>query len=100
MAEEKQKAAIELRKQRATWEKNFHARVKSEVKRGVKAGVEEQRKQYKKQETELRKTKNKMDQLERSLELSANRYETANDEIKRLKEQIKKGITPQIEGSC
>ena len=39
-----------------------------------------------------------MDQLERSLELSANRYETASNEMKRLKEQIKKGITPQIEG--
>jgi hypothetical protein len=98
MAQEKKRAATELREQRATWEKKFHERVKSEVKQGVKAGVEEQRKQFKKQETELRKTKNKMDQLERSLELSASRYETASDEIKRLKEQIKKGITPQIEG--
>ena len=98
MAQEKKKAAIELREQRARWERKFHERLKSEVKQGVKAGVEEQRKQYKKQEAELRKTKNKMDQLERSLELSASRYETASDEIKRLKEQIKKGITPQIEG--
>lgn len=98
MAQEKKKAARELREERARWEKRFHERVKSEVKQGVKAGVEEQRKQYKKQETELRKTKNKMNQLERSLELSADRYETASDEIKRLKEQIKKGITPQIEG--
>ena len=98
MAQEKKKAARELREQRATWEKKLHERVKSEVKQGVKAGVEEQRKQYKKKETELRKTKNKMDQLEKSLELSANRYETASNEIKRLKEQIKKGITPQIEG--
>ncbi len=98
MAQEKKKAAKELREQRARWEKRFHERVKSEVKQGVKAGVDEQRKQFKKQETELRKTKNKMDQLQRSLELSANRYETASVEIKRLKEQIKKGITPQIEG--
>jgi hypothetical protein len=98
MAQEKKKAARELREERARWEKKFHERVKSEVKQGVKAGVEEQRKQYKRQETELRKTKNKMNQLERSLELSASRYETASDEIKRLKEQIKKGITPQIEG--
>jgi hypothetical protein len=72
--------------------------VKSQVKQGVKAGVEEQRKHFKKQETDLRKTKNKMNQLEKSLELSADRYEKASDEIKQLKEQIKKGITPQIEG--
>ncbi|MGH9711888.1 MAG: DUF2130 domain-containing protein [Candidatus Acidiferrales bacterium] len=98
MAEERKKATNELREQRARWEKSLHERVRSEVRRGVKVGVEEQRKQYKKQEAELRKTKNKMDQLERSLALSANKYEIANDEIKRLKEQIKKGITPQIEG--
>jgi len=98
MAEERKKAALELREQRARWEKRFDERVKSEVKQGVKAGVEEQRKQYKKQEAELRKSKSKMDQLERSLQLSANKYETASNEIQRLKEQMKKGITPQIEG--
>jgi hypothetical protein len=98
MAEEKKKAAIELKEQRARWEKRFQEKLKSEVKQGVKAGVEEERKQYQKKEIELRKTKNKMDQLKRSLELSANKHETALNEIKRLKEQIKKGITPQIEG--
>ncbi len=98
VAEEKKKAATQLREQRVAWEKKFDERLKSEVKQGIKTGVEEQKKQYKKQEAELRKTKNKMDQLEKSLELSANRYETASNEIKRLKEQIKKGITPQIEG--
>ena len=39
-----------------------------------------------------------MKQLENSLNLSATKYERANDEIRRLKEQIEKGITPQIEG--
>jgi hypothetical protein len=95
---EKKKAAIELREQKTRWERKFHERLKSEVKEGVKAGVEEQRKQYKKQEAELRKTKSKMDQLEKSLQLSANKYEIASNEIKRLKEQINKGITPQMEG--
>ena len=36
--------------------------------------------------------------LKNSLNLSAKKYETANNEIKKLKEQIEKGITPQIEG--
>jgi len=37
-------------------------------------------------------------QLENSLKLSAEKYKQASSEIKRLQEQIKKGITPQIEG--
>jgi hypothetical protein len=39
-----------------------------------------------------------MKQLENSLNVSAKKYDTANAEIKKLKEQIEKGITPQIEG--
>jgi hypothetical protein len=98
IAGERKRSTIQLKEQREKWEKKFDRRLKHDIRQGVRAGVEEQRKQYKKQEVELRKTKNKMDQLKRSLELSANRYETASDEIRRLKEQIKKGITPQIEG--
>lgn len=98
IADEKGKAARKIMEQRARWEKTFDRRVISQVRQGVKAGVEEQKRHYKKQESELRKTKNKMDQLQNSLTLSANRYEKASEEIQRLKEQIKKGITPQIEG--
>lgn len=94
----KRKAASELHEQKVRWERTFQERVRLQVKQGVKSGVEEQKKQYKRQESEFRKTKNKMDQLQRSLALSANRYEKASEEIQRLKEQIKKGITPQIEG--
>ena len=72
--------------------------MKAEIKRGVAKGVEQQKKDIKKQAEELKKSKSKMTQLETSLKLSAKKYEQANDEIKKLKAQIEKGITPQIEG--
>lgn len=39
-----------------------------------------------------------MKQLKKSLDLSAGKYQQANIEIKKLKQQIARGITPQIEG--
>lgn len=92
------KSARQLSEQRVQLEKSFQQKMKVEIKKGVELGVEEQRKQIKEQVIELKKTKNKMGQLENSLKLSARKYEQANEEIKKLKEQIEKGITPQIEG--
>jgi hypothetical protein len=68
------------------------------VREGVELGIAQQKKEIRKQGAELRKTQNKMRQLETSLSLAATRYERANEEIKKLREQIEKGITPQIEG--
>lgn len=98
VAREKQRTDERLQQQKATLEGSFERRVKTEVKKGVREGTEQQRKDLRKQEIDLRKTKNKMTQLEKSLDVSARKYEEANEEIKRLKEQIKQGITPQIEG--
>jgi hypothetical protein len=72
--------------------------MKTEIKKGIDQGVAEQKKQFKKQEADLKKTKSKMIQLENSLKVSAKKYEQANEEIKKLKEQLEKGTTPQIEG--
>lgn len=72
--------------------------MKAEIKKGIDEGIAEQRKQFKKQQADLKKAKNKMMQLEKSLKISAKKYEQANEEIKKLKEQLEKGITPQIEG--
>lgn len=69
-----------------------------EIRKRVEAGVKEQRLQLQKQSAELRKTQNKMKQLQNSLRVYAEKHQKANEEIKRLKEQLKKGITPQIEG--
>lgn len=71
--------------------KTFKAQLQTEVKKGVERGV-------RKQQVELRKSQNKMAQLENSLKLSADRYAKASEEIHRLKKQIEQGITPQIEG--
>lgn len=87
-----------LNKQKIKLLSTFKKKMESEVKKQVEAGIKEQQKQLKKQSTELRKYQNKMKKLEESLRLSASKYEKANEEIKRLKEQLEKGITPQIEG--
>ncbi len=98
LREQARDAAQRLKKQRAHLERSFKQRMASEIKTGIEQGVEEQRKEFKKQEVEFRKARNKMGQLENSLKLSANKYDQATEEIKRLKEQLEKGITPQIEG--
>lgn len=98
LAEQAQKAEQHLRQQREQIEKSMQRRMKAQVQEGVEKGIAQQKNEIKKQEAELRKTQNKMKQLENSLKLSATKYELANDEIRRLKEQIEKGITPQIEG--
>jgi DNA repair exonuclease SbcCD ATPase subunit len=98
LSNQSKKATRQLKEQRAQMERTFQQRVKSEIKKGVDQGVAEQKKQFKKQEADLRKTKSKMNQLESSLKVSARKYEQANEEIMKLKEQIEKGITPQIEG--
>jgi hypothetical protein len=92
------KSRTALAKQAAAMQKYFDARILLKVKEGVDKGIAEQKAQLKKQQTELSKTQNKMLQLERSLQLSTSRYERASEEIKRLRTQIEKGITPQIEG--
>ena len=98
LAELAKRSARQLKEQRVQIEKTFQQRMKTEIKKGIDEGVAQQKKQFKKQEADLKKTKNKMLQLENSLKVSAKKYEQANEEIKKLKEQIEKGITPQIEG--
>lgn len=96
--EQSKKSARQLKSQRDQIEKSFQHKMKSEIKKGVEQGVEEQKKQFKKQEGELKKARNKTIQLQNNLKVSARRYEQASEEIKKLKEQMEKGITPQIEG--
>lgn len=98
VAKEAKRAAQNLRNQRDQLERKFQKRMRFQVKLGIAEGVEQQRRQFKRQEAEFRKSKNKMAQLERSLTVSARKYDQASDEIKRLKQQIEKGITPQMEG--
>lgn len=98
LADQAQKAEQRRRQERERLERSMERRMEAQVKQGVEKGVAKQKNEIKKQGAELRKTQNKMKQLENSLNLSATRYEKANDEIRRLREQIEKGITPQIEG--
>jgi len=98
LSEQAKKSTRQLKDQRDQLQKSFNQRMRTEIKKGVEQGVEEQKKEFTKQQADLKKTKNKMSQLENSLKLSARKYEQANDEIKKLKVQIEKGITPQIEG--
>ncbi len=87
-----------LKDQRVRLAKSLQRGLQAKIETGIEKGVKQQRARLKKQEGELQKTNNKMKQLKRSLDLSAEKYQQANIEIKKLKEQIGKGITPQIEG--
>lgn len=98
LVEQEQRTEQKLRSQRVELHRSFATKMTTEVKKGVEAGIQGQKRELAKQQVEFRKSKNKMTQLEKSLKLSAHKYEQASQEIKRLKEQIEKGITPQIEG--
>lgn len=96
--EERARTEQKLKQQRKQVEASLKKQMQVQLKSEIAKGVEQQKAQLKKQQNELSKTKNKMNQLEKSLKLSADKYQRANEEIKKLKEQIQKGITPQIEG--
>jgi hypothetical protein len=98
LAEQEKRFEYRLTAQKTQLEKSFNERVRREVDSKVAKGVAEQKKSFQKKEAELSKTRNKMLQLEKSLRLSTDKHETALKEIQRLKEQIQKGTTPQIEG--
>jgi len=83
--------ARESRRQLREQQVAYTRQLAKAVKRGVEKGV-------RKQQIALRKSQNKMSQLEKSLKRAADRYKNANEEITRLKKQIEQGITPQIEG--
>jgi len=87
-----------LKHERAAVERSFQIKIEAEVKRGIDQGVAEQKREYLSRQAELGKAKNKMAQLEKSLRLAVARNQGANEQIERLKEQIQRGITPQIEG--
>lgn len=89
---------MQIKKQRELIEKSYKQKMTTEIKKGVAIGIQEQKRVLQRQSVELRKSKNKMAQLENSLKVSAKKYEQAMQEIERLREQIDKGVTPQIEG--
>lgn len=94
----KSETAQLLRKQRTDLISSFKKKMDDEIKKQVAVQVAEQRKELKKQSIQLKKSENKMKRLEESLRAYAEKNAKANEEIKRLKEQLEKGITPQIEG--
>lgn len=98
IAAEKKNFIERLRKRENALKGAFDKKLNCAVKRGVQEQTVQERKELAKKGIELRKTKNKMTQLQNSLRLSTKKRQQANEEIERLKEQIEKGITPQIEG--
>lgn len=98
VAEQKRKFVAEQRQHRELMKEEFKKKLESQTTRGITKGILKQSRELKKQATEFSRTKNKMGQLERSLKIVLAKNEKGQEEIKRLREQIEKGITPQIEG--
>ena len=98
MAEQKRKFAAELREKHELDKEKFIKKLEDQTAKGIAKGVAKQSRELKKQTTEFKHAKSKMSQLEKSLNIALKNNEKNQEEIKRLREQIEKGITPQIEG--
>ncbi len=94
VAKQKQKFAAELREKREAMREEFNKKLGAQIAKGVA----KQSRELKKKEVEFSRAKNKMSQLERSLKIALAQKDKGDQEIKRLREQMEKGITPQIEG--
>lgn len=97
-AEQKKKLAAEFREKREKMKDEFNKKLEAQILKGVAKGIAKQSRELKKKEAEFNRTKNKMGQLEKSLKIALAQKEKSDQEIKRLREQMEKGITPQIEG--
>jgi len=98
VAEQKRKFASELRQKHEAMKEEFNKKLGVQITKGIASGVAKQSRELKKKETEFGRAKNKMGQLERSLKIALTQKDKGDQEIKRLREQMEKGITPQIEG--
>jgi len=98
LAEQKRKFAAELSQKREAMKEEFNKKLGAQITKGIAKGVAKQSRELKKKETEFNRAKNKMGQLEHSLKIALAQKDKGDQEIKRLREQMEKGITPQIEG--
>jgi len=98
IADQGRKLAEDFRQKRELDKKKFEKKLEDQTAKGVAKGVAKQERGFKKQTVEFNRAKNKMSQLEKSLNIALKNNEKNQEEIKRLREQIEKGITPQIEG--
>jgi len=98
IATQKREATLRLRQQREIDKETFKHKLESQTAKGVAKGIAKQSRDFKKKELELDRTKTKMDQTEKRLKSALVQKEKGDEEIRRLKEQLEKGITPQIEG--
>ena len=98
IAEQKRKFVADLREKQKTMKEEFGKKLNDQINKGIAKGVAKQSQELKKKEKEFSRAKNKMGQLERSLKVALAQKDKGDQEIKRLREQMEKGITPQIEG--
>jgi hypothetical protein len=98
IAEQKRAMAAKLQEQRKLDKEAFDKKLEIQTSKGVTKGIAKQSRELKKKDLELGRTKNKIGLMERNLKLALERGEKGQEEIKRLREQLAKGITPQIEG--
>ncbi len=98
IAAEHRRQAEAFRQQRSALEARLTKRFDKEITRRVRRSTVEQERQMKRQAAEVRQTRGRMTQLERKLKTTLERDGKQQEEIKRLREQLEKGITPQIEG--
>jgi len=98
VVEQKKKFRLELRQKQTELKESFNKKLEAQTAKGIAKGITQQNREFKKKESEFNKAKNKMGQLEHSLKIALKQKDKGDQEIKHLREQMEKGITPQIEG--
>jgi len=98
VAEQKRKFAEELRQRREAMKIDFAKKLEVQTAAAVAKGVAKQSREMRKKMLEFSRSETKRKQLEKSLKLALEKDQKSQEEIKRLQEQLEKGITPQIEG--
>ncbi len=83
-----------LKSQRQRVERSAAAKARKEIDRIVR----EERRQSRRQRQDLHKVQSRLASYEKRMTSLAEKSKRQNEEIRRLKEQIEKGVTPQIEG--
>jgi hypothetical protein len=85
---------VALRKQRDTFAKT----VASQVEKATARARRVERREFQKKSREFGRVKSRLDSYERRMKTLAEKSRRQNDEITRLRDQIERGVTPQIEG--
>ena len=97
-ADFRKRQKVELREALRAQRGRVERSASSKARREVQQAVREERRQSRKQQQAFTRVQSRLASYEKRMTSLVEKSSHQNEEIKRLKEQIEKGVTPQIEG--